>query len=112
VNSFASKLLDFLDGERLIMVCVGCLGLMIIDFAVAITLVTNYGSYGPPYYNPLLNMPVCNPMLYNILICLSLFEEILLCLLFVVGVLLVFVFAMVVKCNRNIGSGEKQYKVC
>jgi len=107
MNDFVSKLLDLLDGEKLVAVLFVCLALLIINMIAMLSLVTAFGSYGAPYYNPLWNLAIYNHSLYNILILLGQLETLLFCLFFVILGLLIFVFAMVIKRDRNIGRGKE-----
>jgi uncharacterized membrane protein len=107
MNNFVSKLLDLLDGKKLVIALLLRLALLLINLVAMLSLVTTFGSYGAPYYNPLWNLAVYNPSLYNILILLGQFEMLLFCLFFIILGLLIFVFAMVIKRDRNIGRGKE-----
>jgi uncharacterized membrane protein len=102
-----SKLVNLLDGKKLVIAIVVCLLLVMIDFAMSLVLVTTFGSFGPPYYNPLLNLSILNPTLYSVVFALSFLEAFLICLECVIFGLLIFVFAVVIKRDRDVSCSKK-----
>jgi hypothetical protein len=79
-----------------------CFAQILINILVSLFIVTNYGYYGKPYYNPLLNMGIYNPVLNNLLSFFGYFTAFLFCFMGFILFLLFFVFAMVKKQNGNI----------
>jgi hypothetical protein len=55
MNKFASKLLDLRDGENLVDAMFFGFALLIFNL-LATCVVTTFGTFGLPYYNPLLNL--------------------------------------------------------
>lgn len=102
MRRFASDILDHLSSENFILATFVCFGFLIFITGVSFILVTSFGSYGPPFYNPFWNISVYNPLLYDVLTILGYIIMFLLLLLFTILGILVFVFAVVIKRNSDV----------